>query len=188
MKKRFALDLFSAICAFILLLPGRSEAGKFVINRINVAIRPLTRGEFALHVQFALQDLPAEMLLPNSTIDYAELKFDVQVLSARPPLEVGWGRFEILAADTDGKTPLPGLPYNDRAATGRLRLKQVGSEDIKIDITELVEQWVRAGLPNNGLLLVSSRRAVNKVFRAGIVSLPQNFTLPSVTIFYTNND
>jgi len=185
--QKFWRFIFVAAIILAITLPANTYAGKLVIENVNVAVKSLGQGEFALHIQFPLSELPANISIDNLIIDYAELSFDVQIKSATQAKQAGGKSLEILAASADGRA-LTNYSYNLNPAIGYVWRKAVGAEEIKLEITELVEHWVKGKVSNHGLLVVSHRRMQDRVLRQGIVELPQNFKLPKVTIFYTERE
>jgi len=115
------------------------------------------------------------------------LSFEVQVNSIAQAKQAGGKFLEILAASADGKA-LANNSYNLNPAIGYVWRKAVGAEEVKLEITELVEHWVKGKITNNGLLIVSHRRVQDKALRQGVVELPQNFKLPKMTIFSTERE
>ncbi|MDZ7290024.1 MAG: hypothetical protein ONB44_13740 [candidate division KSB1 bacterium] len=184
--KATAKLLLVAIALAAFAIPAETYAGKLVIEKINVIVKQMGDDEFALHFQFSLVGLPTEVKIENLLIDYAELSFGVQVITPAQRGQVGGKLLEILAATADGKA-LSDFNYNVYPAIGHIRRKQAGTEEVKLDITRLVEHWVKGGVSNHGLLVASHRNAGDKAFRQGIVELLPKFK-PTVTIFYTVQD
>jgi hypothetical protein len=185
--QKFWRCIFIAAVITAIALPANTYAGKLVIANVNVAMKSLGQGEFALHIQFPLSDLPTKTPIDNLIIDYAELSFEVHVNSIAERKQVEGKLLEILAAAVDGKA-LTNYGYNLNPALGYIWRKALGAEQAKLEITELVEHWVKGKVANNGLLIISHRRMMDKALRQGTVELPNNFKLPAVTIFFTESE
>lgn len=166
---------------------SEAHAGKLVLADVPISLKPLGQGEFALHVQFPLNNLPGNINPQTVAIDYVELAFEVQVLTPVPRGQLQGRSIEVLASAADGKTPLPNLAYNSHPAIGRFKRAAVGTEEVRFDVSEIVVLWLKGGVSNEGVLLLSHRQDQAKALSPNAVTLLRS-TRATVTIFYTVDD
>lgn len=170
-----------AIAVFLLAFTKTVTAQQVVVDEIQLSRQPLLNGEFQLHAEFKLPDfdrVPMEQI----NIDYAVLELEVLVKMAA---ESDFGALEILAAGENKFAASAGLNYNLNPVTARIRQNRTGIDRVEFDITQLVRAWLHQGVPNHGLLLVSHRRAGEKILRDSHVIFPSDGA-PKITIYYTD--
>ena len=171
-----------AMTFFALVMPIHAHAQKVTITEVKAKPHPFKGEEFLLHFKFDLPDFDGAES-EQVHIDHATLTFEIIVESVD---STSINMVETLAAASNGKEPKPGLAYNDHPVTARARRTRLGTEQVRVDITQLVDHWVHRGLENDGVILLSHRLLGKneKIFRPGKVRVSANFE-PSVTIFYT---
>ena len=128
--------------------------------------------------KFALPALPERV-----NIDYAAIVFALQIDApiSREEMAGGGNLLELVLANADGKAPDAGVAYNALPVLAR---DTTGSVLIRLDITQIVDLWVNGGAENNGLLIISHRRAASKVLKIGRIRLDAAVR-PEVKIYYT---
>ena len=170
----------AVICLFTITMPCQSLAQKITLSDVQTKIQPLRNGEFQIHFQFSLPDFD-EVDLQNINIDRAVLEFEVMVKTAG---STELNMLDVLAAGINKREPLRDLAYNENPVRARVNRTKIGTEKVKVDISQLFRNWLHHGLENNGIILVSHRRLSKKIFRTDKVRAGAQLR-PSVTVFYT---
>lgn len=167
----------------VLFLPVLSQGQKLTTDKLQISLQPLSEEEFQAHLKFDIPDFE-KLASEKTNIDYAVLEFDVQVMAVDSAsvdiLEV------LLAAETEN-APRSNLDYNTNPVTARVIRTKTGVQRVRVNLTQLLELWVRNKIANHGLLLVSHRRQVEKTLCSDKIILSVE-PRPSIKIFYTELD
>jgi len=172
-------NVFYLACA--LLIPATAFAGKTTITDARFEIQPQQDGSYQILAKFALPALPERV-----NIDYAAIVLGLQLDApiSREEMVGGGNLLELVVANAEGKAPDAGVAYNTLPVMARVPHDTTGSVKIRHDITQILDLWVNGGQKNNGLLIISHRRAASKVLKIGRIRLDATVR-PEVQIFYT---
>ena len=167
--------------ACLLLIPATIFAGKANIPDARFEIQPQQDGSFQILAKFALPALPEKV-----NVDYAAIVLGMQIDTPISMDEmVGGGNLlELVLANAEGKAPQAGVAYNALPVIARVPRDSTGAVMLRLDITQIVDLWVNGGQANNGLLIISHRRAASKVLKTGRIRIDPAVQ-PKVQIFYT---
>jgi len=91
--------------------------------------------------------------------------------------------FEILSKDQASRDKIAN--YNSNPVTTIITKKEKGFTQLELDLTQLVELWVKDGESNDGIILVSHRNITDKFLTSDRIALAPHYKSPVVKIFYT---
>ncbi len=154
-------------------LPRTTWAGVTTVEKVTVSVQPIGQNAFQFLFKFDLPQFPGKV-----NIDHAVLRFGVNIVN--PP---DGKLLEILSADSTSQGAV--VNYNINPVTGFIPQNKVGSTQIELDVTQLVDLWVNGGAKNDGILVVSHRRLPEQALQTNKVTLATGVMRPAVTIFYT---
>ena len=156
----------------LFLFAGISFAKTITLEKVSVQVKPVSDGTFNLLFSFDLPQLPNKV-----NIDYAVLSFGLNI-AGQPDSRA----LEILSGSTSsqGKT----ADYNANPVKGWLPKNKTGLALVELDVTQLVELWLK-GEKNEGISVISHRRTADRALETGNVVLAPGFKKATVKIYYT---
>jgi len=172
MKTNFLKIIFISL---ILSVPFISLGETLTVEKINVELQPLRNGVFQLFIKFDLPELPEK-----ANIDYAVLNMGMNVISNADSATLV---FEILTKDNASREKI--VNYNSNPVTEIISRRTKGLTELQLDITQLVDLWVKQGESNEGIVLVSHRNIEDKYMRSDKISLASEYKAAKIKIFYT---
>jgi len=172
MKANFLKTIF--VC-LIFSAPLISFGEILTIEKIDMQIQPLQNNEFQLFIKFNLPVLPE-----NAHIYYAVLNMGMNVLSNADSASLV---FEILSKEKTSREKI--VNYNSNPVTSIISRRTKGLTELQLDITQLVNLWVKDGEKNEGIVLVSHRNIEDKYMRSDKINLATEYKAAKIKIFYT---
>lgn len=161
------------VVLMVWFLPWTTWAGVITVEKVTVSVQPIGQNAFQLLFKFDILQFPGKV-----NIDYVVLRFGVNIVN--PP---DGKLLEILSADSTSQGAV--VNYNINPVTGFIPKNKIGSTQIELDVTQLVDLWVNGGAKNNGVLVISHRRISQQALQTNKVTLATGVMKPAVTIFYT---